>query len=257
MDHFERVKRACAKQAARFSDAKSNRANERYIRWILDSLPAAPGGEALDVAAGTGILSRALAGRFARVTAIDLSVDMLQQGRFETERAGIGNLAFAEGNAERLPFADGSFDLVMSRFAFHHFPDPAAVLREMGRVCREAGTVAVVDIVAPDDPELKRSYNRYERLRDPSHAEALGRAELAALFREAGLAVEIAEGIDVPVDFDRWIRLTGTDERTAEEIRFDLEAELAGGPPTGMRPFVQDGRLHFTHAYCKVIARKT
>lgn len=141
-----------------------------------------------------------------------------------------------------------------SRFTI--FPDPAAVLGEMKRVCGDGRIVAVIDIAAPDDPELKRSYNRYDRLRDPSHAEALGQAEREALFREAGLVVEITDGIDVPVDFERWIRLTGTDEQTAGEIRGDLEAELAGGPPTGMRPFVKDGRLHFTHTYFKVVGRK-
>lgn len=255
MNHFELVKNQFRKQAANFSDKQSNQANESYIRWIVDSLPSSGEGRALDVAAGTGILARALAGRFGRVIAIDLSRDMLEQGKAETEQSGIANVEFVEGNVERLPFGDGSFDLVVSRFAFHHFPDPIKVLHEMKRVCKSGSVVAVIDIAAPDDPELAISCNRYERMRDPSHTAALRREELESLFREAGLAVESTETLDVPVDFNRWIALTGSDEAVERTIRGDLEAELAGGPATGMRPVRRDGALLFHHTYLKVIGR--
>lgn len=256
MDHFEVVKSQFRKQARHFSDKGANPSNEAYIRWILDSLPAGGNGRALDVAAGTGILSRALAGRFGHVTAVDLSRDMIAQGEAETKRSGIANLDFVEGNAERLPFGKDAFDLVISRFAFHHFPHPAKVLREMKRVCKTGGTVAVIDIVAPDDPALARAYNRHERLRDPSHAVALRRAELERLFRETGLAVDIAETLDVPVDFAKWIALAKPDGPVREEILSGLETELAGGPATGMRPFKRDGALFFRHTYFKAVGRK-
>ena len=256
MDHFELVKNQFRKQAANFSDKQSNQTNESYLRWIVDSLPSAGEGRALDVAAGTGILARALAGRFDRVIAIDLSRDMLEQGKAETEQSGIANVDFVEGNVERLPFRVESFDLVVSRFAFHHFPDPIKVLHEMKRVCKAGSVIAVIDIAAPGDPELANAYNRYERLRETSHTAALRREELESLFRDAGLAVESTETLDVSVDFNRWIALTGADEAARRTIRGDLEAELAGGPATGMRPVRRDGALFFRHAYLKVIGRK-
>src|SRR5262249_25076843 len=85
------------------------------------------------------------------------------------------------------PFADRTFSVVVSRFAFHHLPDPSAVLADMKRICRAHGRVAVVDLLASDDPVKAAALNRMERLRDPSHVRALDLAELTALFSTVGL----------------------------------------------------------------------
>lgn len=130
------------------------------------------------------------------------------------------------------------------------------MLREMIRVCKSGGTVAVIDIVAPDDPAPAASCNQYEKWRDPSHAAALRADDFRALFGEAGLSVGTAETLDADVDFEQWIRLTGTDEATAARIRGALEAEAPGGPAIGMRPFWRDGSLFFRHAYFKIVGCK-
>src|SRR5436190_1162750 len=82
--------------------------------------------------------------------------------------------------AARLPFPDAQFDVVVSRFAFHHFDDPAAVAREMARVSRPGGLVAVIDMAA-EDGRIAARRDELERIRDPSHTRALEPSELTGL----------------------------------------------------------------------------
>lgn len=255
--HNETVRSQFQKQAAHFSSQDSNQAKRTYLDWILDSLSLDRGYTVLDVAAGTGILSRALAPRVNHVTAIDLSADMLLQGQIETAAAGIGNVVFVEGAVETLPFDDAHFDLVVCRFAFHHFVEPMRVLREMARVCRRGQSVAVIDIVSPDDRDLADAYNRYETLRDPSHARALRRSDYSALFLQAGLTVTGEESIDVEVDLAKWLALTKPDQAVADQITQDAVHDIRGGKATGLRPFYRDGRLFFHHTYMKMIGSRT
>ena len=86
-----------------------------------------------------------------------------------------------------LPYADGSFSLVTSRFAFHHFLDPAAVLAKVKRVCASRGRVAVIDAEASPDVAKAAEFNRMEKLRDLSHVRAMPLTELKGLFAAAGL----------------------------------------------------------------------
>ena len=122
----------------------------------------------------------------AEATGIDITPAMLQRARALHEELGLTNVAWTLGDVRPLPFADGAFTLVTARYAFHHFPDPAAVLAEMTRVCAPGGTVMVVDTQASPDPVKAAAFNRMERLRDLAHARAApGRTP--ALLRRAGL----------------------------------------------------------------------
>src|SRR6202022_1765550 len=118
---------------------------------------------------------------------IDMTQAMLERARALAAEKGVANVTWREGEVERLPFPDGSFTIVVTRFAMHHFLDPAAVFREMVRVCAPGGRVVVVDTYASPDPEKAAEFNRLELLRDPSHARSLALAELKALYRDARL----------------------------------------------------------------------
>jgi ubiquinone/menaquinone biosynthesis C-methylase UbiE len=99
---------------------------------------------------------------------------------------GLKNIDRLLGECTRRPFADASFDCAVTRFSFHHFLNPQAVLREMQRVCRPGGTVLVADVTPPT--EAQAGFNHRELLRDPSHTRALTRAEVRSLGQETGLA---------------------------------------------------------------------
>ena len=180
---------------------------------------------------------------------------MLTTGRREAEAARLSNLLFLLGDAARMPFLDGSFDLVVSRFAVHHFEEPARQIGEMARVCRPGGRVAIVDLVTADEAPAVE-YNRLERMRDPSHARALAVSELSRLMDDAGASVEHEASHDQTLAIDRWLAQAKTPAESGRAIRGELEADLAGGAPTGMRPLRRDGELHFTQRWAIIVARK-
>lgn len=110
---------------------------------IVDAVGIAPGQEVLDVAAGTGNASIPAALRGADVTASDLTPRLLNAGRERAAAAG-ADLAWVEADAEHLPFADASFDTVMSAIGVMFAPHHQAAADELVRVCRPGGTIALL-----------------------------------------------------------------------------------------------------------------
>src|SRR6185312_6411891 len=118
---------------------------------------------------------------------IDMTPAMLARARSMAKEQGLGNVSWDLGQASSLPYGTASFSIVVTRFSFHHFIEPLAVLKEMVRVCAPGGRVLVADVHTSTDPTKAAAFNRMERLRDPSHVRALPLAELKALFPAAGL----------------------------------------------------------------------
>jgi len=220
------------------------------LQWLVQACELAPTDHALDVGAGTGLVSRALAPHVASVTAADLTPAMLAQVNDGTD-AAIRPCCCA---AESLPLRDASFDVVVSRWLVHHLADAAAVLAEMVRVCRPGGRVAIVDLVSDDDADIAARYNDLERARDPSHTRALAAAELRAALEAEGCDIATTRDWDRPVELADWLSFRPVDDAERDRIHGALHAELAGGAPTGMRPFLRDGALWFTHAMRMLVA---
>jgi SAM-dependent methyltransferase len=205
---------------------------------------------------------RALAPYFKRVVGVDLTPEMLSQATSLTNAPG-NNVEYVLGRATELPFADGEADVVASRLAVHHFPDPELAIRDMVRITRPAGgRVLVMDIVCDDDSkEVRERYNNLERIRDPSHTVALSTSELVAMLQASGLRpVAPPEWKEFWIPVESWMDFTRTPEEGRDEIRKALERDLESGPPSGMRPMVlkndgQDG-IHFVHRYCLVVGER-
>jgi SAM-dependent methyltransferase len=220
----------------------------------------------LDIATGAGHTALAFAPHVAHVIASDITDEMLAEARKLATDKGVANLETARADAEALPFPDASFDLVTSRIAPHHFPDPARFVREVVRVLKPGGTFALVDNIAPDVEstpgftpaeldDAAGSYNAFEKLRDPSHARCLGMAEWAGLMRAAGLGVEHKERIPKDMEFDPWAVRLGCDAPTVATLRGML---LRGTPALTafLKPREVDGQLWFTLDEAIMIARK-
>jgi ubiquinone/menaquinone biosynthesis C-methylase UbiE len=247
--HSDAVVRAFTQQAAAFEDPEFNRLFTTDSEWLFERLPLDPGDVALEVAAGTGHVARKLAPQVRAVIAVDATAAMLETGRAEAAKAGLRNLVFMRADAAALPFVDGSFDVVVSRFAVHHFEDPAVQVAEMRRVLRPGAPLAVADLVADSDPATAAVQNRLERLRDGSHTRMLPLEELGRL-----VGGEDVESRDVERRLDPWLAQTDTSPEAAAEIRRALQEELRGGAPTGFGPRIADGELRFVHTRASVIA---
>ena len=238
--------RSFTQQAAAFEDPRYNRLFTTDSEWLFERLPLTADDLVLDVAAGTGHVARRLAPRVRTVVALDATRAMLEQGREHAPP----NVLFVEGDAAGLPFLDDSFDVVVTRFAIHHFDDPRVQLAEMRRVLRPGGRLAVADLVA--QPEAAATQNRLETLRDPSHARMLELDELAALVETDDVEVR-----DVVRPLEPWLVQTDPAPEAADEIRAALQKEMEDGPPTGFRPTIRDGELHFVHTMASLIAPGT
>jgi SAM-dependent methyltransferase len=110
---------------------------------LADACPLSQATRVLDVAAGTGNASLPAAARGASVTACDLTPELLEAGRRRADAEGL-QLEWVEADAERLPFADESFDVVMSAIGVMFAPHHQAAADELVRVCRPGGTVGLL-----------------------------------------------------------------------------------------------------------------
>ena len=257
MEHNRVIQEEFSKQASSFGDKGLTLSSQEILGWIVENLPLRKNYRVLDVAAGTGHLSRAIAPHVKEVVAIDITPEMIAQARSETARMKLGNIVIDEGDAEDLPYQDSSFDMVVSRLAIHHFENPRIQLSEMVRVCKPNQIVGIIDLMSPEDEKVAKTYNHLERLRDPSHTVALTKAEMERILRVSGVAVKKIETQDVAVDFERWVQMTGTDLETKEHIRKELTKDIGGRTKTGMRPFMENGSLKFLQIWSIVIGTKT
>ena len=97
----------------------------------------------LDVAAGNGNATLAAARRFAEVTSTDYVPSLLDRGRLRAEAEGLNNVTFETADAEALPYADASFDVVLSTFGVMFAPDHERAAAELMRVCRPGGRIGL------------------------------------------------------------------------------------------------------------------
>jgi len=174
------------RQAVGFNTATTI-TNERALAMIVAAGRPTPEDDVLDVACGGGLVVCAFAPHVRKATGIDLTPAMLQQARKLALEKGLANVSWRQGDVTTLPFATGSFSIVVTRFSFHHFPDPLAVFKEMQRVCKPGGRIVVVDMYASEDARQAAEWNKLERLRDPSHVRCFALSELKALFASVGL----------------------------------------------------------------------
>jgi len=155
-EHRDEILDQFTRQAVPFSTAPGIK-DEAVLRLVVDFSGAGPDDTVLDVACGGGLVVCAFAPVVRHATGIDITPAMLERARALAAERGHRNVSWKQGDVLPLPYPHGAFSIVTSRFAFHHFLDPGAVLREMKRVCAPGGRVVVVDSApAPDkaDGEL-------------------------------------------------------------------------------------------------------
>ena len=171
--HQQRILDQFTRQATPFSTAQTI-TDANALRMIVEAAAPRPGD--------------AFAPHVRHATGIDMTPAMLDRAGQLAAEKGIGNVTWDRGDVGSLPYADGTFDIVATRFSMHHFLDPVSVLREMVRVCAPGGRIVVIDMYASDDPAKAAEWNRAEKLRDPSHVRCLTLPELKGLFGTVGLS---------------------------------------------------------------------
>ena len=242
------MEQAVPRQQSVFADSA---AYERFMgRWsrklapLLVTFAGVDDGDAiLDVGSGTGALAAALIEAFpsVRVTAIDPSDSYI---RYATERVPERRATFEVGDAQAIHMADGVFDKTLSLLVINFIPNPTAVLREMIRVTRSGGVVAVAVWDYGDGMEMLRIFwdaavalDLTVASRDERHMPLCRRGELATLWRDNGLKQVEEEPMVIDLAFDSfedyWVPFLGGQgpagalaTSLSEPERSSLEAEL-------------------------------
>src|SRR3954451_13907224 len=224
-------------------DRLTGRATARLIEPLLDAAGVQSGTRMLDVACGPGRCAAAAAARGAAPLGLDAAVGMVA-----VARARYPKIEFQPGDAERLPFADESFDAVVAGFVVNHLPRPERALAEFARVLRPGGRVAVPVWDRPGRMRLlgvlTEAIERTVGVRDPGLPSGgpdpfrfADKAALAALLSGAGLdGVEvrsIAFEQEVADTDELWegmlassVRTAALIERQPEPVRRRIRAAL-------------------------------
>jgi demethylmenaquinone methyltransferase / 2-methoxy-6-polyprenyl-1,4-benzoquinol methylase len=141
----------------------------RWRHAMVAALQAPPGARVLDVATGTGLVARELRRRYdCRVVGLDQSEQMLSRAR---PLVGSVYEQVVQGEAERLPFEDREFDALTFTYLLRYVDDPAVTMRELARVVRPGGRIAMLEFFVPPRPLLYPAWWLYTRAGLP----ALGR----------------------------------------------------------------------------------
>jgi len=190
---------------------------------VVDLCNPHSGVKILDVATGGGHVARRLREHGAEVVTCDAAAGMQPD---------------VVAPAEHLPFADGSFDVVVSRIAAHHFDDIGAAIGEMVRVSNRV--LVIEDMLYRTEEEQEA-----EKLRDPTHVRSLATDEWHELLESGALEVEQELFFSKTHDFDEWLARTGCEGADAERVR-----EL-------LAPYTSDDGSTWTNDYIVVKARKS
>ena len=188
-------------EAYRESEAhREGRDLDLIVEW-------AEGDTALDVATGGGHVARRLREAGFSVVTCDPAPGMRPD---------------VICRAEDIPFAEGSFDVVVSRVAPHHFADVAQAMGEMARVSRNLVLIA-------DNLYLGEQLEEAERLRDPTHVRCYSEEQWRALFERAGLTVEAVEVEEKRIEVEPWLERAGCVGEEAQRVRGLLADRLQVG----------------------------
>ena len=246
VSHHDTILDQFSRQAVPFSTAPPIR-DEGALRLLVDAAQTTGDDSVLDVACGPGLVACAFAQVARHVTGIDLTPAMIERAEALAAEKKITNACFQIGDVLPLPFGDAAFSIVVSRFAFHHFPDPAAVLAEMRRVCRSAGRVVVADLMASSDPVKAAAFHRMEMLRDPSHARALTLDELRGLYAAAGLVTPSETYWRMDIDVEGLLARSFPEPGSEPIIRRMFEESITNDA-LGLDTRREEGRLRFTYS---------
>jgi ubiquinone/menaquinone biosynthesis C-methylase UbiE len=234
-DQFRRV-------AGRYAKSRAH-SDKRFLSRMVALARLGRGERVLDLATGPGFVGVEFAKKGAEVIGTDITKEMLTHAKELRKRNGVP-MEFVLAEASHQPFRDESFDIAVSRLAFHHMKDPAAALQSMKRVVRPRGRIVIADLVVSEDSEVADFHNEFERLRDPSHVRSLRLSEWKNLYRKLGLRLDKLAQSKVQLEVTEWAERAGFPMRRVSELTTKLERAPAKTRRT-MNVFRRSGLLFF------------
>jgi ubiquinone/menaquinone biosynthesis C-methylase UbiE len=244
-----------SRHAAHYVTSETHAKGDDLERILAVAAPQAHW-RALDIATGGGHTALKLAPQVRQMIAADLALPMLRGAREFITGKGAANVAYVNCDAEALPFASGSFDLVTCRIAPHHFPHAERFVMEAARILKRGGVFVMQDQVLPDDRRAAQYVEAFERLRDPSHHRAYDEYQWRGMFLDAELIVEQVEILRKNANMVKWAQMQSCTPEVIEHLQI-LLLQAPAAVAEHMRPACA-GTLDasFDHVYVLLTGRK-
>jgi ubiquinone/menaquinone biosynthesis C-methylase UbiE len=253
VSHQQLVREEFSRQAEAMTHAPAFSADAVLSRFKALIAPKASG-VMLDLACGPGILLASLASTMRLNVGVDLTPKMIQIARAKCPAAGLANTRFVESFAEQLPFATAAYDCVVTRLSIHHFLDPLIVLREVKRILKPDGVLAIADLISSNDPTEARLHNALEQLRDPSHIRMLPENELLTVVTEAGFRVVSTDHWLQQRHFGEWAAIV-EHARSLKALEVAMRTMAEAGITAGVNLRPSPDSVEFVHHWMFVAAQ--
>ena len=176
--------------------------DDKHLAIILDLIKNASYERILDIGTGTGYLAFPLAQMYsnAKVYGIDIAEVIMEKNMVTVQEKGISNLTFLAFDGLEYPFAEESFDLIVSRYAFHHFPRVELSVQQMYRLLKKGGKVLISDPMR-HPADTKGVIDDFMNIKQDGHIQFYSAEELEGLFVRNGFAKEAQTITDMKFPF--------------------------------------------------------
>ncbi len=239
-EHNDIVIEQFSKQAVPFTKIKGHYDS---VETIISMSEVSKNDTVLDIACGTGIVACVFAKYAKNVIGLDITQDMLNQAIKTKNENHLKNIEFDLGNVEHLPYKGNSFDIVCTRYSFHHFLNTKQVFNEMIRVCKSNGKVIVIDVaLKSQDAE---AYNYIETLRDPSHTKALTFDEFNNLLSNKILTNHKQSSYNVDLELENLLDSSFPNNGDRKKLYKIYEDDLNKNK-LGMNTSLKEGKIYIT-----------
>lgn len=165
--------------------------DDKHLSLLLDLIENCKHNKVLDIGTGTGFLAFPLAKKFpaASIYGIDIAEIIIEKNNAIVKEKKIPNLSFQVFDGLKYPFSDESFDLIVTRYAFHHFPDIVDTIHQMNRILVKGGKVLISDPMRNEEDD-NGIIDSFMRVKKDGHIQFYSSNELDALFIKNGFKKE-------------------------------------------------------------------
>lgn len=206
-------------------------ADSAHLEMIINFLEINGGIKILDLGTGMGFLAFPIAKAYphAEIIGLDIVEKALEENRKRAMTEGLDNLRFVSYSGTAFPFEDGSFDMVVTRYVLHHFPDINRAFREISRVLKKGGVLFLSD-PAPNDNDTQRFVDAYMQLKKDAHIRFYTKSEWTDIGNMFGLRLEdgFATSIRFPRKMETAVGFGEIMERFDESIIKGYDIETVG-----------------------------
>lgn len=219
--------------------------DDEHLQRIMKALDIQDDFQVLDLGTGSGFLAFPLAERFpeSQITGLDILPQTLARDAEKARAQNISNLHFICYDGMSLPFEDDTFDVIVSRYCMHHFPEIEKTFGEIARVLKLDGQFFISD-PTPNEDDFQRFVDTYMQMKDDGHNKFYTKDEFVRLAENAGLKLESS--------FDTHIRFPRKSVDAYRKIAEDVDEKIIAEYDIK----IADGQVYITENVLNLYFRK-